>query len=87
MIGIQSLVRSLLELYVIVIIVEIILSYFPSPPDSVFYKTEQFLSRLTEPVLAPVRRILPRVGSGPMIFDLSPLIVILLIQWIIIPIV
>ncbi|SHE47552.1 YggT family protein [Ferrithrix thermotolerans DSM 19514] len=85
--GIQSLIRSLLELYVIVIVVQIVLSYFPSPPESALYKTQMFLSRFTEPVLAPVRRVMPRIGSGPMTFDLSPLVVILLIQWVIVPIV
>ncbi|MFN5602167.1 MAG: YggT family protein [Acidimicrobiaceae bacterium] len=36
----------------------------------------QFLYRITEPVLAPVRRVLPPMGG----LDLSPLVVILGIQ-------
>lgn len=36
----------------------------------------QFLYRLTEPVLAPIRRVLPPMGG----LDLSPLVVIIGIQ-------
>jgi len=36
----------------------------------------QFLYRITEPVLAPVRRVLPPMGG----LDLSPLVVIIGIQ-------
>ena len=40
-----------------------------------------FLNRLTEPVLAPVRRFLPNFGN----IDLSPLVVLLLIQYVVSP--
>ena len=35
-----------------------------------------FLYQITEPVLGPIRRILPPLGG----FDLSPLVLIILIQ-------
>ena len=40
-----------------------------------------FLNRVTDPVLAPVRRILPNFGN----MDLSPLVVLLLIQYVLSP--
>jgi len=40
-----------------------------------------FLNRITEPVLAPVRRIMPNFGN----MDLSPLVVLLLIQYVLSP--
>jgi YggT family protein len=40
-----------------------------------------FLNRLTEPVLAPVRRFMPNFGN----IDLSPLVVLLLIQYVVSP--
>lgn len=85
--GIQSLIRSLLQLYVLVIVITIVLSYFPASPDSTLLRAQLFFRRLTEPVLAPIRRFMPKVGTGGMVLDLSPLVVILLIQWVIIPIV
>jgi YggT family protein len=40
------------------------------------------LYRLTEPVFAPVRRVLPPMGG----LDLAPLVVLLIINFIIVPI-
>ena len=40
-----------------------------------------FLYRATEPVLAPIRRILPSFGA----VDLSPFVALLLIQFVLIP--
>ena len=40
----------------------------------------QFLHRITEPVLAPVRRLLPPWKTGGL--DLSPLIVLIAIQFV-----
>jgi YggT family protein len=39
-----------------------------------------FLYRITEPVLGPIRRVMPPIGMGGMGFDLSPIIVIIGIQ-------
>ena len=41
----------------------------------------EFLYRATEPVLAPVRRILPQFGN----IDLSPLVVLLVLQYLAVP--
>ena len=40
-----------------------------------------FLNRITEPVLAPVRRVIPLFGN----MDLSPLVVLLLIHYVLSP--
>ncbi|WP_428377423.1 YggT family protein [Lichenicoccus sp.] len=42
-----------------------------------------FLNRVTDPVLAPVRRVMPNFGN----IDLSPLVVLLLIQYVVIPLI
>ena len=39
-------------------------------------KVNRFLLRVTDPVLEPVRRVLPRMGM----FDLSPIIVFLVLE-------
>ncbi|MCJ8355791.1 YggT family protein, partial [Novacetimonas hansenii] len=41
-----------------------------------------FLYRMTEPVLRPIRNILPNVAN----IDLSPLVLLLLIQYVLIPV-
>ncbi|TKX47447.1 YggT family protein, partial [Halorubrum sp. ASP121] len=69
--------RMLLVLYLVLIIVNVILSWvgqgFRHPIVPLIYQ-------LTEPVLAPIRRVLPPLGG----FDLSPLVAIIVIQFLII---
>ena len=76
-----GLVASLLEIYVLLILGRIILSWFPVSPESPVAAVSSFLYSVTEPVLGPVRNLLPSVGM----LDLSPLVVILFIQLLAIP--
>lgn len=69
----DNLLCTLLQLYVIALIGRVILSWFPLSPDSPFASIYSFVFTITEPVLGPVRRILPPMGG----LDLSPLIVVL----------
>ena len=45
-----------------------------------------FIYSITEPVLWPIRRLMPGIGVGGMGLDLSPIIVILLVQLLVRPI-
>jgi len=60
---------------VIAIIARALLSWFNMDPRSPLI---QALNQITEPVLEPIRRIMPRLGM----IDLSPLVAILLLQFI-----
>jgi len=71
-----SLIRILCELLTIAIILRAILSWF-SPGQANILSV--ILYRITEPVLAPLRRIIPRAGM----VDFSPLAAIILLQLII----
>jgi YggT family protein len=64
-----------------------LLSWFPASPGSLLASVNHVLYRLTEPVLAPVRRLLPPVRAGAMAIDLSFLLVFFGIQLIVIPLV
>ena len=67
---------QLVLLYQVVIIARVLLSWFPLQPQSAMARVNGGLFRVTEPVLGPLRRVLPRVGM----LDLSPLVAILLIS-------
>ncbi len=82
---ITNVIRYVLEAYVVVIFARIILSYFPLTPGSALASVASFLNTITEPVLAPLRRILPPIGIGGVGLDLSPLIVLIVIQVVLIP--
>ncbi|MDQ6728711.1 MAG: YggT family protein [Actinomycetota bacterium] len=72
---INTLLCRLLQAYLIVMFARIILSWFPVEPGSGLATVFGFLYSITEPVLAPVRRILPPIGMGGMGLDLSPIVV------------
>ena len=67
-------------IYLIALFARIVLSWFPLSPNTVMASVFSFLYTITEPVLGPIRRMLPPVGVGGMGLDLSPLIVILVLQ-------
>jgi len=74
-----------LNLYLIALFGRIILSWFPISPDSPMSQVFSFLYTITEPVLGPVRRMLPPVGVGGMGLDLSPIIVTLGLRLLLFP--
>jgi len=53
----------------------VILSWFPIDRDGPMGQVDGFLTRATEPVLAPVRRVVPPVRAGGMGLDVSVLLV------------
>ncbi len=72
---ISTLICRLLQAYLIVMFARIILSWFPVEPGSGIASVYGFLYSITEPVLGPIRRVLPPVGMGGMGLDLSPIVV------------
>ncbi|MFM8870721.1 MAG: YggT family protein [Actinomycetota bacterium] len=72
----MNLVCSLVDLYVLAIIGRAILSWFPLDPRGPMAGVAGFLIRITEPVFAPVRRVMPNMGP----FDLTPLVVLIGVQ-------
>jgi YggT family protein len=69
------------QLYVIVLIARAIFSWFPLSPGSALVPIVRFLHAVTEPLLAPLRRVIPPLGM----FDLSFLVALLLLQLLIVP--
>jgi YggT family protein len=75
-----DVVCLLLNLYVLILLASIVLSWFPLEPGSPMASVYGFLWRLTEPLLGPIRRAIPALRIGSFGLDLSPFIVILGIQ-------
>ncbi len=72
-----GIVDRILMLYEIVIIVRALVSWFSPHPSNPLYR---FLVNITDPIMRPVRetlfRIMPNMG-----IDFSPLVIILVIQF------
>jgi YggT family protein len=82
---ISSILVGLVEAFVVVLIVRALLSWFPVHPGSLAFTLQRALGAVTEPVLRPIRRILPPLRAGGMAIDLSIIVVILVAQIIVIP--
>lgn len=61
-----------LTLYVIALFIRILSSWFPISSSSPAAGFLSLLHRITEPVLAPARRLIPPIGGA---FDISPIVV------------
>lgn len=72
----MSIVVLVLQLYLLLLLCRIALSWFPVAPDGPMAKVQRFLFSITEPVLAPIRALIPPVRFGATGIDLSPLIVL-----------
>jgi YggT family protein len=68
-----GLISAVIQLFIFLVIARAIGSFFVRDWSS---GLPRFLYDVTEPVLAPVRRILPPLGG----LDFSPLVVIILLQ-------
>ncbi|HBQ52377.1 MAG: YggT family protein [Actinobacteria bacterium] len=71
-----ELLCTLVQIFIYMIIVRVVLSWFPSTSGGVVAQISYFVGRFTEPVLDWVRRVMPRTGA----LDLSPLVVLLFLQ-------
>jgi YggT family protein len=70
----------IVQLYVFAILARIALSWFPSAGEGGLATAQRVVYAVTEPVLGPVRALLPPVRMGAAAFDLSPIVVIVLLQ-------
>jgi len=74
-----------IEVYVVILVVRALLSWVPVRPGSPVTGVARVLDKVTEPVLRPVRRILPPIRAGGMGIDLSILVVILVAEAVVLP--
>lgn len=76
----RNLLCLALTLFEFAVLGRIILSWIPIRPGSPLAPVGEFIYRITEPVLGPLRRAIPPVRMGAMALDLSPMIVFFGIQ-------
>lgn len=67
-----NVIQTLSTLFMFVVIVDILISYFVSP----YNKIRMFLDRIVNPLLIPLRKVIPPLAG----IDFSPIVLIMLIQ-------
>ena len=68
-------IQILFPVLYIAILARVLLSWFPIGPDSPLIPIIRVIYQITEPILGPIRSVLPRMGM----LDLSPMIAIILL--------
>jgi YggT family protein len=71
-----QIVAFILQLYLLILLGRIVLSWFPIASGGAMAGVQRFCYALTEPVLAPIRALLPPVRFGAVGIDLSPIILL-----------
>jgi YggT family protein len=69
----MRVIATLIDLYSLIVLAAVVVSWVQLAPTHPLRST---LDSLTEPVLAPIRRVLPPVGG----LDLSPLVLLFALQ-------
>ena len=82
-----NLLFELIQLYTWVVLLACIFSFLLGfgildPRNRIVWNISNFLYRMTEPVLQPIRNMLPNIAN----IDLSPLVLLLLIQYVLMPV-
>ncbi len=72
----MTIICAILSIYRLVLIARAITSFFPVTPGTAFGQVVEVLYKLTEPVLGPLRRVIPPLGM----FDLSFLVLLIVLQ-------
>ncbi len=76
----MGLIKELIYIYIWVLIISALLSWFPTTSSSGgLATTKRVLAQITEPVLRPIRQIMPRPNIGGVGIDFSVLIAVILL--------
>ena len=79
-VDIADYVSTLITVYVVLIFIRILMSYFRSIP---YYRALdiflRFVTEVTDPWLNLFRRFIPPVRAGPAALDLSPMIAVIVL--------
>ena len=67
-----EIVQRIFQFFILVVIVQVVLSYFLD----MYHPVRQNLDRLVNPFLNPIRRFIPPVGG----LDFSPIVLIIILQ-------
>ncbi len=82
MLSLVKIIDKVIELYMWVVIIWVIMSWLISfqvvnTHNRFVYLISDFLHRVTDPALRPIRRVTPNLGG----IDLSPLVLILILYF------
>ena len=76
--SIITVISTLFRMYAFLILVRVVLSWVnPDPYHQPYHSIIRFVHGITEPVLSPLRRIIPPIGGT---VDVSPVVALILLE-------
>jgi YggT family protein len=69
---VYGIIHWIIQLFILVVIAQAILSYFVDP----YHPVRRTIDKIVNPFLNPIRRVVPLLGN----LDFSPLVLIILLQ-------
>ena len=79
-VNVFDVLALVVEAYVVVLVVRAVLSWIPIRSGSGLAPFARFVEAVTEPVLRPVRRIIPPLRAGGVGIDVSFLVVLVALE-------
>jgi YggT family protein len=76
----MTVICTIIQLYIWVVIARIILEWIPVPGDHPVGRLRGLLAQVTDPVMMPLRRVIPPLRTGTVALDLSPIVLIIGLQ-------
>jgi len=73
---VSSIICRVIQVYSLVLIARILLEWIQVSPDHPVARARRVLRAVTDPVLIPVRRMIPPIRAGGIGLDLSPIVVL-----------
>lgn len=81
----RELLCSVLYWWQILFFIRLLLSWFRIDPNGWMATIDGALRIVTDPVLKPVRKVMKPVDLGGTSIDLSPLVIIFALRWVVLP--
>jgi YggT family protein len=77
----EYIIRLILTAFLLCLFVRVLMSYFPITDGTAMASIQRVVGVVTDPILTPVRRLLPPVslGGAGAVLDMSPIIVFIVI--------
>ncbi|MDA8380740.1 MAG: YggT family protein [Actinomycetota bacterium] len=76
----MAILVTVIQLYVVVLIVAAILTWFPASPSSPLNPIRRVVGAVTDPVLSVVRRVVPPIPLGGASLDLSVILLVVVLE-------
>ena len=73
------IVGDILNALTLVLLARVILEWLPIGDDHPVARIRSVMRHITDPVLAPIRALVPPLRTGPVAIDLSPMILMVIL--------